>query len=339
MDIEFAIQDAFAHVRPRWKIAPNLEEAGTAFAEAVARNYQTQTADKTLEVEEAAEDSLSEEGIDDENNAGHQRKGDSSEENEVTSSKAQVVRLYANATQEGEDIETPEPQSESEEEQFVVKGMENERDPEADADFDRELAKMMSESVESRKFERKPLFDVPLPMRRTHIRESAAATDDSENEAPAPPAVAPSTMKFSLLSKRGNRQQVRIAPKTFSRCALIRLNKTRSIDLPSDSNFAVAMRNQQQAERAEQQRIKNLVLNYDLREENEQDGDSPLSSLQPNPNRKPMKAPIKKEYDQHTYQSKGNADKHAVQPRFDKAGNSRSTQRARKLQLSDVDWH
>lgn len=32
------------------------------------------------------------------------------------------------------------------------------------------------------------------------------------------------------------------------------------------------MRNQQQAEREEQQRIKNLVLNYDLRENDEQDG-------------------------------------------------------------------
>jgi hypothetical protein len=28
-----------------------------------------------------------------------------------------------------------------------------------------------------------------------------------------------------------------------------------------------------------------------------------------------------------------------AQPRIDKAGNSRSTQRARKLQLSDVDWY
>ena len=217
--------------------------------------------------------------------------------------------------------------------------MENERDPEADAEFDRELAKMMSESVESRKFERKPLFDVPLPMRRTPVRESAPTAEDSESETPAPPEVASSTMKFSLLSKRGNRQQVSISLEINSQCVLMSLDKTRSIDLPSDSKFAVAMRNQQQAERAEQQRIKNLVLNYDLREEIEQDGDSPLSSVQPNPNRQPKKAPAKKEDDQLTYASQGNTDKQTAQPRFDKAGNSRSTQRARKLQLSDVDWH
>lgn len=34
--------------------------------------------------------------------------------------------------------------------------------------------------------------------------------------------------------------------------------------MPSDSQFAVAMKSQKEAERAEQQRIKNLVLNYDL---------------------------------------------------------------------------
>jgi regulator of nonsense transcripts 2 len=50
--------------------------------------------------------------------------------------------------------------------------------------------------------------------------------------------------------------------------------QTRSIDLPSDSTFAVAMRTQQQAEREEQQRIKNLVLNYDLTDD-QQDGEPP----------------------------------------------------------------
>lgn len=34
------------------------------------------------------------------------------------------------------------------------------------------------------------------------------------------------------------------------------------------------MRNQQQAEREEQQRIKNLVLEYDFRENDDQDGKS-----------------------------------------------------------------
>lgn len=59
----------------------------------------------------------------------------------------------------------------------------------------------MAESLESRKFERKSMFDVPLPMRRT-ARESTA-TENSENN-----QVTPNMMAFSLMTKRGNRQQV-----------------------------------------------------------------------------------------------------------------------------------
>jgi regulator of nonsense transcripts 2 len=197
-----------------------------------------------------------------------------------------------------------------EEEQITVTRQEDERDPEADAEFDRELAKLMSESVESRKFERKPVFDVPLPMRRA--REPTTTSEES-GEAAAAQNGPTNTMKFSLLSKRGNKQQ------------------TRSIDLPSDSTFAVSMRSKQQEEKEERQRIKNVVLNYDInRDDNDADGDSPfLYHLHPNENRK------------HTETSKVLDKSHNpyAQPRLDKAGNNRSNQRSRKLQLSDVNWY
>jgi regulator of nonsense transcripts 2 len=91
--------------------------------------------------------------------------------------------------------------SESEEEQIFVARQEEERDPEAEADFDRAFEKMMAESMESRRFERKAMFDVPLPMRPSR-REPAAG-----DETPAEPQPA-NTMAFSLMTKKGNRQQV-----------------------------------------------------------------------------------------------------------------------------------
>ena len=96
--------------------------------------------------------------------------------------------------------------------------------------------------------------------------------------------------------------------------------------LPSDSTFAIAMKTQQAAEREEQQRIKNLVLNYDLRDGEDQDGDSILPSIFPNPN---------------IHKDDTGLDKAAATniSRPDKSGNNRSGQRARKLQLSDVDWY
>jgi regulator of nonsense transcripts 2 len=86
-----------------------------------------------------------------------------------------------------------------------VTRQEEQRDPEAEADFDRELAKMMAESLESRKFDRKPMFDVPLPMRRAP-REASTAAEDSPIEGTATP---PNTMSVSLMTRKGNRQQVR----------------------------------------------------------------------------------------------------------------------------------
>ncbi|KAI7025074.1 hypothetical protein KC355_g1184, partial [Hortaea werneckii] len=241
------------------------------------------------------------------------------------------------------------PAESDDEEHIVVTRPEDQRDPEAEAEFDRELAKMMAESVESRRTERKPMFDVPLPMRRT-VRDATSTADDSGGESPAPAAPGQGTMKFALLSKKGNRQQ------------------TRSIDLPSDSNFAIAMRNQQEAERAEQQRIKNLVLNYDLTDDQNDGipqpnfhyvhsrngtrtrlvGNGSLNkSLAPpaffragGRSQRSTSSGIKDDDDGNAKKPvhPGTFESLHGQPRIDKSGNTRSKQRSRKLQLSDVDW-
>jgi len=55
MDIEFVLQDAYALVRPQWKLATTLEEAGSAFAEACKENYKSAAADKLAESDEREE--------------------------------------------------------------------------------------------------------------------------------------------------------------------------------------------------------------------------------------------------------------------------------------------
>ncbi|ORY08796.1 armadillo-type protein [Clohesyomyces aquaticus] len=298
MDVEFIVQDAYALTRPQWKLITNFEEASHLFGEAVKQNYQPSAVDKPAEADEdesASDDN--DDGPDDEDVAMQDEDDKSSEDGEGSGDDEPIQRV-----------------TDDEEEQIVVTRQEDERDPEVEADFDRELAKMMSESLDSRKFERKPVFDVPLPMRRARGDASTTAEDGPPEPPPqAAPQTAPiPTMKFSLLSKRGNKQQ------------------TRSIDLPSDSTFAVAMRTKQQAEREEQQRIKNLVLNYDLRDDPEQDGEYPFHlSTQPNFNRKRTETKQGIDKTHHPY----------AQPRLDKAGSNRSNQRSRKLQLSDVNWY
>ncbi|KAL1984619.1 hypothetical protein VTN96DRAFT_8841 [Rasamsonia emersonii] len=271
MDVEFLVQDTYSLLRPQWKIASNLEEAARLFSEAIAQNYNLQDGEKAAEPEEDEVESM----LSDDGNAEEGLEEDMVPEiDEQQSSTEDAEASGTNAEQDGD--------SDSEEEQIFVARQEEERDPEAEAEFDRAFHELMAESLESRRFERKTLFDVPLPMRPS--RRDAAGTEDNAGENKSS-----NTMAFSLMTKKGNKQQ------------------TRTIELPSDSSFAIAMRNQQQADREEQQRIKNLVLNYDLSNDNESnDGFEKRSSQR--------------------------------ESKIDKSASNRAGYRARRLQLSDVDW-
>ncbi|KAI1756642.1 MIF4G domain-containing protein [Xylaria castorea] len=305
MDIEFIVQDTFTFTRPQWKLVANLEEAAKAFQLAIAQDQKSSGIDKAADPDEVSIGSSSD---DDDGIEGDCELGDPEAESDRESE-------FGGDDEDGDaddDGEYPDDQhdqsqsykdSDSEEEAIVVTKKAEEFDPEAEAEFDRELAKMMAESLESRKFDRKQLFDVPLPL-RSKTRDPLTTTDSEEQNKDSA-----NTMAFSLLTKKGNRQQ------------------TRNVVLPSDSTFAVAMKNQQQAEREEQQRIKNLVLNYDLREHEDLDGDTLLPPLRPNPNiHRSNDSGHDKPLSYHTN-------------RGEKLNRDRGGQRIRRLQLSDVDWY
>ncbi|KAH8705893.1 putative nonsense-mediated mRNA decay factor [Talaromyces proteolyticus] len=267
MDVDFLVQDTYALVRPQWKIATDLEEAAQLFGEAVAQNYKVQEGDRVADGEEDEIESVSSDG-----NGEDGLEEDGVPDIEDAQSSTEEADPFINhADQDGD--------SESEEEQIFVQRQEEERDPEAEAEFDRAFDKMIAESMDGRRFERKAAFDIPLPMRPS--RREVGGGDEVAAEAPPPS----NTMAFSLMTKKGNRQQ------------------TRTIEMPSDSSFAVAMKSQQQADREEQQRIKNLVLSYDPGDAEQTDG---LEKRAPRDNR------------------------------MDKS--NRAQFRARRLQLSDVDW-
>ena len=284
MDVEFLVQDIFSLTRPQWKLASNLEEASKVFQLAMAQDQKTSGVERVVE----PEDNDSDVSDDEDGMVPDEDEDDESDDDD------------GEAEDNDQQDTTSRYNSESEEEEIVVTREKTEVDPEEEAEFEREFAKMMAESLDSRKFERKQQFDLPLPI-KLKPRESTGAGGGGEasvaNEAagPSSDAAAPPSgekMAFSLLTKKGNRQQ------------------TRTVELPSDSHFAIAMKKKQQAEKEEQQRIKNLVLNYDLRENDD-------------------------------YEGSGNEKlgAHHHSNRSDPRGNKeRGGQRVRKLQLSDVDW-
>ncbi|RCI14055.1 hypothetical protein L249_8093 [Ophiocordyceps polyrhachis-furcata BCC 54312] len=249
MEMEFVVHDMFAVTRPQWKLAASLDEAAKAFHLAIAQDQKTAGADKAIEGDEATSEVSSEYengDVDDMEPYGDGEDDTASDEDEV----------------EQDDDDDSARQSDLDED-IVVTRQEEMVDPQEEAEFEREYAKMMAESLESRKFERRQLFDVPLPVRPKHRDGSTSTAQDTDSTA------AGNTMAFSLLTKRGNRQQ------------------TRTVELPSDSTFAIAMKTQQRVEKEEQQRIKNLVLNYDLQQSEDQESLDRLPALHQNRAEKP----------------------------------------------------
>ncbi|KAL7805950.1 ARM repeat-containing protein [Trichoderma aethiopicum] len=263
LDIEFLVLDTFALTRPQWKFVDDIEEATKAFQLAIAQDQKTAGVDKVAEADDATSGASS----DDDNGDMDDVEADGDGDDESASEEEEEA-------EDGDNVSTHESEYD---EAIIVTRQEEAVDPEDEAEFEREYAKMMAESLESRKFERKQLFDVPLPV-RSRNREPSMSTGTGEPQQNG-------KMAFSLMTKRGNRQQ------------------TRTVELPSDSTFAIAMKTQQQAEREEQQRIKNLVLNYDLQQSDDQDVNDRPTTFYHNRVDKPNKG-----------------------------------QRVRKLQLSDVDW-
>jgi regulator of nonsense transcripts 2 len=233
MDMEFIVQDMYAVTRPQWKLASNLEEAAKTFQTALSQHQRTAGLEKTAE----ADDGSSASSTDDENadadlpeadGEGEDELGSEDEDAEVSPtvpSQALALGINEALLWQDPDVHGSARDTESEDEAIVVTRPEEEIDPEDEAEFEREYAKMMSESLESRKFERKPLFDVALPVRHRgkDVQGGADGGDGAEQ------ASASNTMAFSLLTKRGNRQQVR---SSAAQAAYIRRALTRDRPAP-----------------------------------------------------------------------------------------------------------
>ena len=193
MEIDFLVQDTYTLIRPQWKIVSELAEAAKLFSEAIANNYKQQANDKTADAVDEADDSASEEGLDEDDAAAEAVAAHSSGEEAETGNDEEAVE------EQGEVVS-------DEEEQIVVVREEEQLDPEAEAEFDKEFERMMAESLDSRKFERKSHFDVPLPIRKVQRVPAGQVDEDEVDSGAETPAT--NTMAFSLMTKKGNRPQV-----------------------------------------------------------------------------------------------------------------------------------
>ncbi|KAL0956498.1 hypothetical protein HGRIS_002642 [Hohenbuehelia grisea] len=228
MDIDFMVSDSLEAVRPKLRLTRSIEDAANAVDEMM--NSILQNAGFTSG-EESGEDS-----------------GDDEEQR------------YKGPDEDDEDVEQDSPIDErapSPEQAVVLSAsntMQENMGPseEADADFAKELAKMMTDtSAESRKVDKKTalaLWDqtvMPPALKKKKVEETEDAVDPSGNSES-------NMMNFTVITKRGNKQQ------------------TRQLAVPSASALAVHTRSAQLQDKVEQQQLKQLVLNYEQREEAEE---------------------------------------------------------------------
>jgi regulator of nonsense transcripts 2 len=140
---------------------------------------------------------------------------------------------------------------------------------EADADFAKELAKLVTDtSAESRRVDKKTalaLWDSAVPPPTSRKKKIHDDNDEDEN---VKDNESPSMMNFTVITKRGNKQLVSFFHATPD--AGIDFVQHRQLAVPSASALAVHTRSAQLQDKVEQQQLKRLVLNYEQREEAEE---------------------------------------------------------------------
>ncbi|KAI9475926.1 MAG: armadillo-type protein [Benjaminiella poitrasii] len=232
MDVDFMISDTLEMLRPQLNLFNTYEEAN----EAVDRMLLEEL--KSVQNTDGSGKVLLEDGFEESEGSDSSSSGDEDD--------LDLLDETNNNENEDDNITTGGDVNvgDGEEDDVVVLKMKKEQlSKEEEEEFERELSKMMSESIESRKFEKKAaMLDVPIPMNLRGSQDRRKIAQEMNK---------PETgkMAFTLLTKKGNRQQTKV------------------MEIPSDSVLAVSTRTKQEAEREEQQQLKKLVLNYEEREE------------------------------------------------------------------------
>ena len=169
VDAEFFVMETKDLLRPNLEIIPTYEECIAQLNEIAKLQIQYQSDDDEEE-----------------------RMLQQDEEVEVENEPEPEQPQTEEADDEDLDEDLDDDEEESEEEEVIVHMAQQDPEPE-DEMFEREFGRMMQESMESRRNVRKPGdFDAPIPSRKQEERDSI-----QENE-----------VAFTLLTKRGNKQQV-----------------------------------------------------------------------------------------------------------------------------------
>ncbi|KAJ3066697.1 hypothetical protein HDU98_010017 [Podochytrium sp. JEL0797] len=241
MDVEFLMIELFELVRPKAVLWKGYEEAVDAFnvlavKHVALREEESGGVGAGMGVGQSEEEGEEEDG----ERGGREGDGGVGEEGVGEVEEGVVVQLPVDEVQEEEE-------EEEEEAAVVVHLPEQEVDAELEAEFDREFSKMMMDSLESRKGDKKmQAFDVAIPVKKGVVFQGAAGGGGEGAGKPGSEGV-----MFSFLTKKGNKQQMK------------------SVELPQNSMFVLSTKQKKEAELEERKQLKKLVLGLDDRADDE----------------------------------------------------------------------
>ncbi|KAL9226515.1 hypothetical protein vseg_002321 [Gypsophila vaccaria] len=270
LDIEFDLQDLFAHLRPNMTRYTSMEEVNTALAELEENDFKASNeSSNNIKQTSLANGQQSTNGVD--RNGVHDVTGDSDSDTGSGSMGAEAHddddelddenhEAGSEAEDDDEDDEEEIGPASDEDGEIHIRQKAPVLDPKEEDEFDRELKALMQESLESRKLElrTRPTLDMMIPMNifegsskdhhgRLTEGESGSDTLDEENGGNR-------EVRVKVLMKRGHKQQ------------------TKQMLIPQECSLVRTTKQKEAAEFEEKQDIKRLVLEYNDREEEELNG-------------------------------------------------------------------
>nr|CAG4640628.1 EOG090X0143 [Eulimnadia texana] len=280
VEMDFDLEDTLRNLRPKLKHCKSYEEAGKAVENLENEMLQklNQAAPQlNLETGGSSEDALGAiveadeaEEIDD---PADESKMEVDDEDERSLSRSQMSQNTTrdDTTQPDEDMRNLD--------NVVVTAPKRDACPEDD-DFMAALDRMVAENIHerSREMTKPPNVDISIPWQiKTALKKgpdgvekpslggslggelgsALAAAESSSSTAIATPVAAtpatnPDTVSFVMMMRKGNKAQFK------------------SLAVPSDSDIAQNLRNREQAEKAEKERVKKLTLDFTERQEEEE---------------------------------------------------------------------
>uniref|UniRef100_A0ACD5USJ2 Uncharacterized protein n=1 Tax=Avena sativa TaxID=4498 RepID=A0ACD5USJ2_AVESA len=285
LDVEFEVQDMFAELRPNMTRYSSIELLASALVE-------LEENEKTKQSESAALDASCKSSANrPDRNGRHQEEAVDSE---GYSGSGSIPRdghedrdsLYEEKSDDGSEngvdsADDDTPAGSDEEESVKVRRKVVKVDPKEQEDFDRELKALLQESLESRKLElrAKPTLNMAVPMsvfegpKDPRATETADGREITAEESGTGVDGSKAKVCVRVLVKKGHKQQ------------------TKQMLIPGDCSLVQSTKQQEAALLEEKQNIKQKILEYNEREEEEfirgslqalfsgQGGSSPGSSV------------------------------------------------------------